>query len=198
MKSGTTSYSVIVTVKATAGGVQAQSLSLKPNNPGDYVVPVTINVNDVNEPPARPAAPTVTSTGNSDNTTLNVEWTAPDMTGKPPITDYDVQLPEEGRFNWKSHSFTGTGTSTEHHGPGGRRQLQRAGAGHERRGHWAGWSDERRPGRTSTPNCLPARPAASPRTRAAGRTSGRRSRRRTRTAPRFTTPCRVPTRTSSR
>ena len=44
-----TSYTVVVTVKAAAAGVQAQSFTLAPNAPGDYVIPVTITVTDVNE-----------------------------------------------------------------------------------------------------------------------------------------------------
>ena len=104
------SYSVIVTVKAEEGA-SIQSESLAPNAPGDYVVPVTINVTDVAEPPAKPDAPAVTSTGTSDSLTLNVSWTAPTMTGKPAITDYDVQYNKSGG-SWISHSFTGTGTST--------------------------------------------------------------------------------------
>ena len=106
------SYSVIVTVTAAAKSQGANAQSVDPNAPGDYVVPVTINVTDVNEPPDPPAAPTVKSTGDSDNTTLNVEWTAPDMTGKPPITDYDVQYQKKGDSDWTDHSFTGAGTST--------------------------------------------------------------------------------------
>ena len=113
-ESGDISYSVIVTVTAaeSGGGAQAQSLTLEPNNPGDYVIPVTINVTDVNEPPGRPDAPTVTATGNSTNTTLKVKWTAPDMTGKPAITDYDVRYQKKGASTWTSHPFTGTGTTT--------------------------------------------------------------------------------------
>ena len=105
-----TSYSVTVTVKAAAAGIN--SASLEPNVPGDYVVPVTINVTDVAEPPAKPDAPTVTATNNPTNTTLNVSWTAPDMTGKPALTDYDVQYRKRGETSWTSHTFTGTGTST--------------------------------------------------------------------------------------
>ena len=106
------SYAVIVTVRAAAKtqGVNAQSVD--PNAPGDYVIPVTINVTDVNEPPDAPAAPTVRSTGDSDNTTLHVSWTAPTMTGKPPVTGYDVRYKKKGAADWASHSFTGTGTST--------------------------------------------------------------------------------------
>ena len=46
-----TSYSVTVTVKAAAAGAQTQSFTLDPNTPGDYDIPVTINVTDVNEIP---------------------------------------------------------------------------------------------------------------------------------------------------
>ena len=59
-ESGTTSYSVTVTVTAASAGANSQSLD--PNAPGDYTVPVTINVNDVNEPPAKPDAPSYGST----------------------------------------------------------------------------------------------------------------------------------------
>ena len=34
------------------------------------------------------------------------------MTGKPAISDYDVQIRLSGANNWTAHSFTGTGTST--------------------------------------------------------------------------------------
>ena len=45
------SYSVIVTVTAAAKTQGANTQSLNPNAPGNYTVPVTINVTDVNEPP---------------------------------------------------------------------------------------------------------------------------------------------------
>ena len=51
---------------------------------------VTINVTDVDEPPAAPAAPGVTATSGS-TTSLDVSWTAPANTGKPAITSYDLQ-----------------------------------------------------------------------------------------------------------
>ena len=59
-ESGTTSYSVTVKMAAAAKtqGAGAQSFSLVPNSPGDYYIPVTINVTDVNEPPTI-TAPTV-------------------------------------------------------------------------------------------------------------------------------------------
>ena len=62
VKSGTSldyetkkTYSVVVTVRAAEAGVNAASLD--PNAPGSYIVPVTINVTDVNEPPTLPTPP---------------------------------------------------------------------------------------------------------------------------------------------
>ena len=51
---------------------------------------VTITVNDVDEPPSGPSAPRVTATKDT-GWSLDVSWNAPRDTGKPPITDYDVQ-----------------------------------------------------------------------------------------------------------
>ena len=48
---------------------------------------VTLSVTDVDEPPAAPAAPTVTSAG---LTSVSVEWSAPENTG-PPIDHYDLR-----------------------------------------------------------------------------------------------------------
>ena len=70
---------------------------------------VTITVNDVNEPPDAPGAPTVTS---ASLTSLHVSWTAPDTTGKPAISDYDVRFQLPRGSTWNDHDFTGTGTST--------------------------------------------------------------------------------------
>ncbi len=51
-------------------------------------ITVTINVTDVAEPPPAPAAPTFpASTANS----LSVSWSAPAITGRPAIDDYDVR-----------------------------------------------------------------------------------------------------------
>ena len=71
---------------------------------GSATIAVTITLTDDNEPPDRPAAPTVTASSN----TLSVRWTAPGNTG-PAISDYDVQYRATG------NSFTDwphTGTST--------------------------------------------------------------------------------------
>ncbi len=114
-ESGTTSYSVVVTVTAAAKSQGANAQSLDPNAPGSYVVPVTINVSDVDEPPPAPNAPTVTQNTATPKTKLDVSWTAltnTQMDGKPAVSDYDVQYKKSSDSTWTSHSFTGTGTST--------------------------------------------------------------------------------------
>ena len=70
---------------------------------------VTISVTDVLEPPDAPAAPTVTAASTS---SVDVSWTAPDVTGKPAITDYDVRYRRSDNSAWLNHDFTGTGTQT--------------------------------------------------------------------------------------
>ena len=112
-ESGTTSYSVVVTV--TAAVAQVNSFSLDPNLPGDYVVPVTISVTDADEPPPAPDAPSVTQNTATPKTKLDVSWTAlttTQMAGKPAVGDYDVQYKKSSDSTWTSHAFTGTGTST--------------------------------------------------------------------------------------
>ena len=161
-ESGDITFSVVVTVKAAAAGANAQSLTLEPNNPGDYVVPVTINVTDVNEPPAKPAAPTVTSSGASDDKTLSVSWTAPDMTGKPAITSYKMRYQKTTDSAWTTVSLTSereplppsparwaASTTTCRCAP----PTTRAPAIGRTAATWT----------TLTPSCRPIRPAASPR-----------------------------------
>ena len=101
-----TSYSVTVNVtdKKAADGTADTAI--------DDTISVTINVTDVNEPPDAPAAPTVWQNTATPKTKLDVSWTAPDMTGKPAISDYDVQYKKSADSTWTSHSFTGTGTTT--------------------------------------------------------------------------------------
>ncbi len=101
-----TSYSV--TVNVTDG----KNASGTADTTADDTIAVTINVTDVNEPPAAPTAPTVAQNSTTPTTKLDVSWTAPTMTGKPAIDDYDVQYRKSGDSTWSSHSFTGTGTTT--------------------------------------------------------------------------------------
>ena len=73
---------------------------------------LTISVTDVDEPPAKPAAPKVVLNSSDSYGALDVTWAAPDMTGKPAITDYDVRYRVAGATAWNSHAFAGTGTRT--------------------------------------------------------------------------------------
>ena len=55
---------------------------------GTDTVMVTINLTDVDEPPAAPTAPTVTA---GSITSLTVNWMAPTNDGRPPINSYDLR-----------------------------------------------------------------------------------------------------------
>ena len=79
------SYSVMVKVDDGHGGTATASM--------------TINVTDVNEPPARPAAPSVSSVADS-TTSLLVTWTAPENTGRPAIDHYDLQYRQDTSGGW--------------------------------------------------------------------------------------------------
>ena len=78
------------------------------NNGGTASVTVTITITDVNEPPGRPAAPTVMATAGS-TTSLDVSWNAPTNTG-PNIDNYDLQYREgtSGGFTDGPQDVTGT------------------------------------------------------------------------------------------
>ena len=113
VKSGTsldyeskTSYSVTVNVSDKKKGDGTADAAI------DDTISVTINVTDVAEPPSAPAAPTVAVNAATPASKLDVSWTAPDVTGKPAISDYDVQYRKTGDSTWSGHGFSGTGTST--------------------------------------------------------------------------------------
>ena len=84
-ESGTTSYSVTVNVtdKKAADGTDNTAI--------DDTIAVTINVTDVAEPPPAPAVPSASANSATPTSKIDVSWTAPTMTGKPAISDYDVQ-----------------------------------------------------------------------------------------------------------
>ena len=62
---------------------------------GSASIEVTITVNDGDEPPTAPSAPRVTATKDTGQS-LDVTWSAPRNTGKPPINDYDIQYRKVG------------------------------------------------------------------------------------------------------
>ena len=72
---------------------------------------VTITVTDVDEPPARPDAPTASPSPDAPQTALDVTWTAPANTG-PALTGYDLRYRKQGEQGWSAHAVTGTATST--------------------------------------------------------------------------------------
>ena len=93
-----TKSSHLVTVKADDG------------NSGTDTIEVTITVTDVDEPPARPAAPSVSSVANS-TTSLSVSWTAPSTTGRPAIDSYDLQYRQGTSGGWTNGPQNVSGTS---------------------------------------------------------------------------------------
>ena len=84
--------------------------SVADGNGGTDSVAVTVSVSDVAEPPSAPGAPTVSATANTTDS-LDVSWTAPANTGKPAISDYDVQYSSDGGTTWSDWPHTGTGTT---------------------------------------------------------------------------------------
>ena len=80
-------------------------------NSGTDTITVTITVTDVNEPPAQPAAPSVSATTGS-STSLDVSWTPPATTG-PDIDNYDLQYRQgtSGSFTNGPQNVTGATAS---------------------------------------------------------------------------------------
>ena len=63
-------------------------------------IDVTIIVNDA--PGERPLAPDRPEVEGASTSSLVVRWTAPDNTGRAPITSYDLQYRESGTQNWRN------------------------------------------------------------------------------------------------
>ena len=76
---------------------------------------ITVTLTDFDEPPGIPSGLTVTGNITARPNELDVSWTAPSTTGKPPITGYDVQYREgsTGTFIDADHNGTGTSTTLE-------------------------------------------------------------------------------------
>ena len=75
------------------------TVTARDSNGGTAVMAVTINVNDRNEPPLAPDAPTMSPTTDS-TTSLDVSWDAPDNTGRPTITGYHLQYKKTLDSTW--------------------------------------------------------------------------------------------------
>ncbi len=130
----------------------------------DDAITLTVNVTDADEPPGAPTGVEVTSTANG----LDVTWTAPVMTGKPPLTGYDVEsrlrssaadAPTEVWGDWTdaSHSGTTASASLDELTPGATYQVRVRGVNAEGDGEWAGPEN----GVPGQPNRAPAFPSDS-------------------------------------
>ena len=87
---------------------------------GSASQPVTITVGDLDEVPSAPAPPKVTATRDS-GLSLEVTWNEPRDTGKPPVTDYDIQYRLYRPSNELQETFvefTHTDTENERHDHG--------------------------------------------------------------------------------
>ena len=81
-----------------------------PEEEADATVTVTVTVADVDEPPPAPSGVTV---GGATVSSVTVSWTAPDTTGRPPVSDYDVRYRESGSGGaWSEWEHDGTALST--------------------------------------------------------------------------------------
>ena len=73
---------------------------------------ITVNVTDVDEPPGAPTDLSVSTNDDNPSTALDVSWTAPDTTGIPPISGYDIQYRKHSEIDWTNHNFDPVGTTT--------------------------------------------------------------------------------------
>ena len=89
------SYSFTVTAADPSGLTAAKS--------------VTVTVTDVNEPPGKPAVPTVGPASTSGHAALSVSWNAPSNRGSA-ITAYDVEYRKNGTVNWLDSNVLVSGT----------------------------------------------------------------------------------------
>ncbi len=81
------------------------------SNGGSDTIAVTVTVNDVDEPPLAPAAPTVSAVSES-LTSLSVSWIQPANTGRPSIDSYDLQHRPGTSGSWLDGPQNVNGTSS--------------------------------------------------------------------------------------
>ncbi len=88
------------------------TLKVEDDQGGMATITVTINIENRNEPPLAPGAPAVTaSTGST--TSIDVRWTAPNNSGRPAITGYDLRYRAGTSGSWTDgpHGVNGTSAS---------------------------------------------------------------------------------------
>ena len=107
MSSAANSNVYVVVVQSSSG------TATSPTHTDEQTIIVTVT--DFNEPPGIPSGLTVDGNIIARPNELDVSWTAPSTTGKPPIIDYDVQYREgsTGTFIDADHNGTGTSTTLE-------------------------------------------------------------------------------------
>ena len=86
------------------------TLTVTDGNGGTDSIAVTLNVEDQDEPPLAPNAPTVTATSGS-ATSLDVSWMVPTNTGRPTISNYDLQYQKTTESTWTNGPQNATSTS---------------------------------------------------------------------------------------
>ena len=74
---------------------------------------ITVTVTDLNEPPGAPTGLSVSPNEENPTMALDVSWTAPDTTGIPEITGYDVQYRSGDSGSWTTHKFDSVSTTTK-------------------------------------------------------------------------------------
>ena len=108
----------------------------------DDTVEVTISVYDVHEPPAKPDKPLVIRSSGDPAASLEVSWTAPDNSGRPAITSYQVRHRKNGdkhKNDWIEQTVTGAATSATITGlyPDTKYRVQVAATNDEGTGPWS-------------------------------------------------------------
>ena len=89
----------------------AVTVTVEDGNGGSATIDVTLNVTDQDEPPLRPVAPTVSGPSSNSTTSLRVTMTAPDNSGRPPITQYKVRAHRDG-FGWSTLPYNSNSART--------------------------------------------------------------------------------------
>ena len=82
-----------------------------PSGAGATIV-VAIDLTDVPEKPATPAAPPRVRAVDGTTTALHVRWRAPDRNGGPRLTGYDVEYRQGDRGSWRAWPHSGLRTVT--------------------------------------------------------------------------------------